>query len=283
MTTPRRRTIVLIVMLTALSAIAILQRHRTTGTFDIPSIADARTAQARFTGLLSGAGAPLPPGLMQARVEGRDERILKEGADDCRGRGIYRLNDAIGAVPLAIVAPHDGADRHTGEIARLLFEETAASAAAWNSAPRRPGPDCPGGGDPTRVDTHYLTAFSLAFAKRHPQGRIVQVHGFDGELRTSRAAQLADMIVSDGSRYPSPRLLDLADCLSASMVPSRVVVFPLETAELGATVNRQGRALRDEGFTGFAHIEMSAAFRERLLAEPDLRAELSRCLTSGLR
>lgn len=286
--TARRRhgrlvAIALFLMLAAIAASTILDRLIPDQPFDIPSASEARRAQARFSAALAGETRDLPAGLAMYRVEGRDERVLREAAGDCRGRGVYRLRDGQGAAPLALVAPHDGADRHTGEIVRLMFEDGNAAAAAWNSAPRRPGPDCPGGGDPTRHKTHFLTAFSLAFAERHPSGRIVQVHGFDAGNRTSRAAQLADVIVSDGSRTPAPALLDLADCLSARLAPMRVLVFPLETGELGATVNRQGQALRAAGFTGFAHVELSSRLRQRLVTDTPLRAAFLRCFESGPR
>ena len=277
----RRAAVALfIVMVIAVAAHLILERQRATGPFLVPGAQAARQAEARFAAVLGGDLAAPPMGLALHRVTGREELVLREGRADCRGRGIYRLRQGP-ATPLALVAPHAQADRHTGEIVRLLFEEGDAAAAAWNSAPRRPSEQCPGGGDPTRHATHHLTAFSLAFAATHPQGRIVQLHGFDPARRTSRAAQLADIIASDGSAAPPPSLVELADCLGARLALARVLVYPLETRELGATGNRQGRALREAGHAGFVHLELSAALRQRLLAEPELRAAMLACLAEG--
>ena len=256
--------------------------------FHIPSAAEAARARSLFADALEGANrgaladqaASLGPEMR--RVDGGVASLaLRESEGECLGRGLYRLRDDAG-LPLALVAPHRGSDRHTGTLAQLLFEEMPVTAAAWNSAPRRVTDACPGGGDATRVDTHFLTAFSLAFADKNPGGRIVQLHGFEQGKRTSSAAQLADIIVSEGSEEPSARLLDLADCLSVALHPMAVAVFPLDTGELGAQQNRQGRAVRGEGFEGFAHLELSANLRERLVTDKALRAHFGACLVEGL-
>lgn len=286
---PRRWRIALVLL--TMTAAAILASHllrplRDAQAFYIPSAAEAREAQALFAAALGDkaglAGSARALGLDLRTVEGGAPGLaLREAAGDCRGRGVYRLREGA-ALPLALVAPHRGSDRHTGELAGKLFEEMPVAAAAWNSAPRRATPECPGGGDATRVETHYLTAFSLAFAEAHPNGRIVQLHGFEGAKRQSSVAQLADIIVSDGSTKPGRRLLDLADCLSVGLYPLRIMVFPLDTHELGAQQNRQGRALRAEGFEGFVHLELSAPLRQRLVEDDALRARLGACLAEGL-
>jgi hypothetical protein len=91
----------------------------------------------------------------------------------------------------------------------------------------------------------------------------------------------ADAIVSDGSSAPSELLLDLADCLSAAFPKRSILVYPIDTDQLGATTNAQGRALRAAGFAGFAHLELSAAFRKTLVADPAERARLAACLGAG--
>lgn len=201
-----------------------------------------------------------------------------EGA--CEGRGIYlSRNDA--SVPLALTAPHRGADRHTGTLAAQLFLETGAAAAAWNSAPRNPTAGCPAALDLAKAPQHPFTAFALAFADRHPQGRIVQLHGFDRDKRGDEPGRSAGIIVSNGTTEPEPALLDLADCLSVALAPWPVRVFPYETQELGALTNAQGEALRGAGFSGFVHLEMAADLRGELVEDPVLRAKLAGCLVGG--
>lgn len=248
--------------------------------FLVPSAYEAKRARAGFASVL-GSGDHLPAGLERTRFADRPGVTgLREVAGACHGRGAYLLRDGA-AQPIALVAPHRGSDRHTGTLVDLLFTEHPVSAAAWNSAPRRANGTC-GGGDPTRHATHYLTAFSLAFAAVHPQGRIVQLHGFDKEKRESSAAQLAEMIVSGGTNAPGERLFGLADCLSATLAPRRVAVYPNDVAELGALTNQQGQALRSAGFNGFVHIEMSAQLRSDMVRDRGLRDAFAACLLAGL-
>lgn len=256
--------------------------------FHVPDRAEAADARSLFEAALGGefsaaVGARAAALGLELRpiADAAGQFAIREAGHACRGNGLYRLREAP-ALPLALMAPHRGSDRRTGTLVALLFDELPVAAAAWNSAPRRPTDACRGGGDPTRVETHFLTAFSLAFAKAHPRGRMVQLHGFEPRLRQSRAAQLADIIASDGTNHPGARLLDLADCLSARLHPRRVLVFPGDTRELGATQNRQGRALRAEGFNGFVHLELSAALRRSLVEDRALRARFAACLDQGL-
>ncbi len=204
--------------------------------------------------------------------------LLSEEEGDCAGRGAYLLREGT-PFPLAITAPHRGSDHHTGTIAAELFAETSAAAAAWNSAPRRAGEACDAAIDLARQSQHIFTAFSLAFAETFPAGRVVQIHGFDGDKRNSEAARNADIIISDGTEEPSSKLLDLADCLSRRLAPRPVIVYPIETGELGALNNAQARVLREEaGFDGFVHLELSAQLRAELVQDDNLRARIGRCL-----
>ncbi len=248
--------------------------------FDVPTAREAERARAGFASVLGG-GDGVPDGLERLRFSDRAGVTgLREAAGACQGRGAYLLRK-VSMRPLALVAPHRGSDRHTGTLVDLLFAEQPIAAAAWNSAPRRAGESC-AAGDPARHATHYLTAFSLAFAQTYPGGRIIQLHGFDTKKRESSAAQLADMIVSEGSDTPSGHLFDLADCLSATLAPRRVAVYPNEVAELGALTNQQGQALRNAGFGGFVHIEISAQLRADMVQDRALRDGFAACLLAGL-
>ena len=270
--------ILLVMVVAAILASQYLLPLRDAKGFLVPTSQEAAAARRQFALALRGDTAAAPVGL-QARPNA-NWRTLQESEGDCRGRGTYLLRNQ-SAAPLAIVAPHRGSDRWTGTLAAALFDEGVGLAAAWNSAPRRGKGECPGG-DPTRLETHYLTAFSLAFADVHSGGRIVQLHGFDGARRRSRAARLADIIISEGTDTPNEALYDFADCLSRELHPLRVRVFPGDVAELGALNNRQGQAVRAAGFTGFAHIEMARSVRRRLVEDAPLRRRFAACLTDGL-
>lgn len=204
--------------------------------------------------------------------------MISEPDGACVGKGAYLLRQSDGAFPIAITAPHRGADRHTGNIAANLFLESKAAAAAWNSAPRNPQRDCPNAVDLARQPSHTFTAFSLGFADAHPEGLIVQLHGFERMKRGPGVAREADMILSNGTREPSARLLDLADCLSVEFAPLPLVIFPNETEELGALANAQAGALHSMGFGGFVHLELSSELRARLVKDERLRGRLLYCL-----
>lgn len=287
----RRHLLVIFAMVLAVTTLAMLLAplRRAQG-FHVPDAAEAAAAQAMFSealGQRAGNEAGLTRdasrfGLSARRLEFPEGLSLAEVEDDCAGRGAYLLRSGAGLIPVAVVAPHRGADRETGPIAQQLFAESSFAAAAWNSAPRRPQRDCPHAGDVAREPTHYITAFSLAFATRYPGGRVVQLHGFDRDRRTGKAAQRADAIVSDGSGTASDRLLDFADCLTTAFPERQILVYPIETGELGALENAQGQALRATGYSGFTHLELSAEFRAQLVIDPPLRARLAACLGAGL-
>lgn len=287
----RRHLLVIIVMVLAVTTLAMLLAplRRAQG-FHVPDAAEAAAAQAMFSDALGQRGGN-PAGLAQRASEfglsagrlGFPEGLsLAETEDDCAGRGAYLLRSGAGLIPVAIVAPHRGADRDTGPIAQQLFAESSFAAAAWNSAPRRPQADCPHAGDVAREPTHYITAFSLAFAARYPDGRVVQLHGFERDRRSGAAAQHADAIVSDGSGAPADRVLDFADCLTTAFPERRILVYPIQTDELGALTNAQGQALHAAGYGGFTHLELSAEFRTQLAVDQQLRSRLAACLGAGL-
>lgn len=206
---------------------------------------------------------------------------LDESAEDCAGRGAYMVWKRSNAVPLLVSSPHRAADRHTGTLGLQLFAEGGLAAAAWNSAPRRANGACANATDLARSPLNHFTAFSLAFANAHPMGRVVQLHGFDRELRQSQAGADADIILSNGTDEAGDDLLDIADCLSAAFSPRRVLVYPNDVSELGAVTNAQGRALRENGFASFVHIEMSLGMREALIGDPDARKQFLNCLILG--
>lgn len=294
MTALRRRHLYLaIAMVLAATTLALMLRPlRKERPFHVPDAAEARAAGKLFAAAFIQAGGSTPTmdlaqaaprfGLALARLDAPAGLALAEPDGQCAGRGAFLFRTGSGSVPVALVAPHRGADRDTGPLAKMLFEENPFAAAAWNSAPRRSGELCPHSADVARLPTHYLTAFSLAFARAYPAGRVVQLHGFEGDKRAGAAARKADVILSDGSRNPAPRLLDLADCLNHAFPGKQIAVFPIDSEELGATSNAQGQALRAAGYTGFTHVELSPAFRRELVGDQTVRARLASCLGAGL-
>jgi hypothetical protein len=287
-TVPRRRLILILfaMAIATITLAALFRPFKDTSGFDVPSHAEAIAAQAMFASALTPGAIKAQPqsyalGFSAATLtDDKDAIAFTETGGNCRGRGGYIIRTKNNAFPVAVTAPHRGSDLHTGTIVQALFAENNFAAAAWNSAPRRQTKNCQHGGDVARMPTHYFTSFALAFAKTHPGGRIIQLHGFDGTARRSGAARSADIIISDGSRLPSDKLLNLADCLSRNLPELNTAVFPYDSDELGATSNAQGRALRAAGFDGFTHIELNAGLRLKLVNDNALRARFAGCLSA---
>ena len=199
----------------------------------------------------------------------------------CGDKGEYRLREE-GGVPLLIMAPHSFHDIHSGTIAWRLFERMPATAAARNTVPRQIRRES---GDKrcSPIDLagerdHVFTAFALGFSDRFPRGAVVQLHGFDRQVRDSARASDAALIVSDGTTQPDRHLYDLADCLSRAVEPREVLIFPVQTNELGGKENAQGRALRENDGARFVHLELSLELRRALLKDDRLLDRLGACL-----
>lgn len=244
--------------------------------------AEYASAEANFAALTGGRSRTAPAGFVVRAVDDPVAGVaVEEPEATCSGGGAYLLRSQPSALPLLLAAPHRGADRFTGPLALNLMLEGRAAAAAWNSVPRE-GACGMGTSDLARLDRHPFTAFAAGFARAFPQGRIVQVHGFDPGRRTTSEGQAASVILSSGSTRASPAVLAVAECLRASLPTERVAVFPNDVSELGARRNAQGRRLRAIGFEGFVHAELSLDLRQRLMRDPPLRRRFGACLEAGL-
>lgn len=206
--------------------------------------------------------------------------LLKEAVSPCRGAGIYliNLNDS---KPLVVQAPHAYQDLLSGQITSGLLRKDVA-VLAWNSAKRRLriGDRKVDADLAKRADSLFL-ALSRALARTHPDGRLVQIHGFDNKRRTTQAGASAAVILSSGSRWGTRSVASVAGCLQR-VIDGQVLVYPHQVTELGATKNIHGRTLRRYGHDGFVHLELNRQTRRRLAAEPSLLADFSQCLSSGM-
>lgn len=198
--------------------------------------------------------------------------VIHEGAGQHAGRGLFLLRSSA-SLPLLIQAPHQYHDLDTGRIARLLAADDQVLAVGWNTAHRYLTADS----DLAHAPFSYLHAQALAFAARHPDGLLLQLHGYGAA--PSRAGVQA--IVSNGTRQPDPRSRQFAGCLAAGL-QIEVRLFPESINELGATTNTIGAALRAAGFAGFLHLEMDRDLRRRLVAEPAARQQLLDCAGASL-
>lgn len=250
------------------------------------SLADMDSARAAFGALLNGELPDAEPlanrnrmGLIVRQVD-RPFRgtIIEERPGKAHGQGVYLIRDAAQRpYPMLVTAPHRGADRYTGPLAAAVFAETDASAAAWNSAPRGRGGNS-SGLDLAQHERHLFTAFATAFAEVHPNGKIIQLHGFDPAKRQTESGRRADVVLSSGTERPSLLIQFIGGCLSDSLPGYNVRVFPTEVSELGALNNAQARALHKLGHDVFVHVELSLRLREALIESSELRSAFGECL-----
>lgn len=260
----------------------MLDTARRGGAYRTPPPVELAAAEALFERTLRGGDEALAKAweeldmrLSEVRDGGERFWLLREGAGKT-GRGVYLFRRA-GALPLVWQAPHGFKDLDTDRLALALLREGRAVAATWNSVPRDGGRGGERDADLAHLPESYLTAFSRAFVRVHPDGAVIQLHGFAPEGRKDRGAREADLILSAGHRYPGYRLRQVAACLGGKL-PGAVRLYPDQARELGGTTNRIGRLLRELGLAGFIHGELSPALRRRLLDSSELRGAFLDCL-----
>lgn len=211
--------------------------------------------------------------LVPARVDPAEFLVLREQPEHRRGRGFYLFY--LGQAPeIALEAPHSAFDEHTGEIALHLMKEGLAAAAAWSTAARQQA-------DLAHLPETYFQSFTAAVARTSPKGVILQLHGFEQTKRKSEAAAAADMIVSSGIDFPPDWVRALANGFKRNM-PGNVKLYPDDVHDLGGTANAQGQMLRDLGYEGFAHVEMSKGLRLRLSGDPAVRKSFADSAAAAL-
>lgn len=186
-----------------------------------------------------------------------------------QGRGFFAINTQATKNRL-LQAPHADSDLYTGKIANRLFLENEFKAAQWNTVKRDIS-------DMAHEPDTYWQAFTQAFAKQYPDGKIIQLHGYEQDIRKTAAGEASDMILSAGHNAPPPWLQQTAACLKKAF-PKRVSLYPSDVRELGGTTNVQGQLLQTLKHDGFLHIEMSHAMRKELLDSADTRKLFMSCL-----
>lgn len=202
--------------------------------------------------------------------------IIREEENAKRGRGFFVLRS--GARPDILLVPHGFKDEMTRAIGLNLFEQGSFAAAAWNTVPRdylRNGVKVDA--DMAHLPTSWFTAFAVATASVWPQGQTLQIHGFEQAKRKSMAAAQTDMILSNGTRTPGAQLMQQQKCL-AETLGRPVQLYSDSFRELGGTTNVQAAALRERGYQGFVHMELSRSLRLALRDEAHSRTALLKCM-----
>lgn len=193
--------------------------------------------------------------------------VMSEAPGAMRGRGLYAF---FGRGRHALQAPHVPTDGLTGDVLLRFAHDRLPRALAWNTVPRIRG-------DMAHLaDTEFIE-FSQAFAQAHPEEKIIQLHGFDVDLRKTDAAASSGAIVSATHRRPSSELKRAVLCLK-ERVESATRLYGEDVRELGGTTNTVAKALRGGGYEHFIHLEAALPLRERLLQDATQRRDLLICL-----
>ena len=257
-----------------------LWRDARGGEYRTPDVEELNIAEALFVRQLEGeTGAALNNAwqrlgfhVVLMQVADGNFVVVHERAARKNGRGFYVFNSkASGTVVLQ--APHSYKDRYTGELALKFFAENRFAAVALNSVPRSASADV------AHLSQSYFNAFSRAYARVYPQGRVIQLHGFAQEKRRTPQGRGADVILSAASRWASATVRDIGNCLPP-VLPETLRIYPRDVSELGGLRNANAAMLRAMGFDGFAHVEISKPLRQRLRDNATLRTRFAVCFNA---
>jgi hypothetical protein len=179
-----------------------------------------------------------------------------------------------------VQAPHTFYDEGTLPLACELFQRAEARALFINtthrykSAPEGAGHDHPA--DVAHAPDSLFLAMTEGLVAAIPKVDVIQVHGFQDRETSARA------VVSAGERRHGSALVAKAREALEAVVGPRVLAFPEDSTELGATTNVEGMVVRRAGGR-FLHVEMDAALRRSLLADDSLRARALDALMRSFR
>lgn len=251
------------------------------GSYRPPTEEERKTARAAFASLVRGGTpdvaaigfelVPVPqwPGVV----------LLRELPDRKRGGGAYVLR--VGSPSTFVVqAPHTFFDEGTLPLACNLFQRSRARALFINTTHRyKSAAESRGGEHPADVahagDTLFL-AMTEGLLEAMPAVDVIQLHGFQNREASARA------VVSSGERRPGSPLVARARESFEAVVGPRIMAYPEDTAELGATTNVEGLATRRSGGR-FLHIEMDGELRRSLNADATLRGRALDALAASFR
>jgi len=217
----------------------------------------------------TGAGPSNWQALAMQQVNHADFITLQELPTAKQGRGFFAINPTVKNNRL-LQAPHADSDLYTGKIVSRLFLTGEFKAAQWNTVKRDIS-------DLAHTPNTYWQAFTQFFAEQYPDGKIIQLHGYDEAVRRTAAGEASDMILSAGHKAPPLWVQQTAACLKNAF-PKQVSLYPFDVQELGGTTNVQGQLLGSLGHSGFLHIEMSKDMRKELLDNAAQRKLFIKCL-----
>ncbi len=251
------------------------------GSYRAPGEADRKAARAALQALLGGGSPAVQAfGFEVVQVaEWPGVLLLRERADSRRGGGAYVVRTG-STSNLVVQAPHTFYDEGTLPLACDMFQRAQARALFINTTHRyKSAPETRGGEHPADVahaeDSMFL-AMTEGLLAAIPTVDVIQLHGFQNREAAARA------VVSAGERRPGSPLVTRARASFEEVVGPRVMAYPEDTNELGATTNVEGMAVRRSGGR-FLHVEMDGDLRRSLRADAALRARALDALAASFR
>ncbi len=196
--------------------------------------------------------------------------LLQETEQKAQGQGAFLFSFAAGN-QWVIQAPHQFYDQLTGQLALQFFHEQPVRALAINTVHRYQTEQSDLAHQPASLFAAFAEAYSLQVA----DGYLLQLHGFSANKRATSAGKEADVILSNGSVFPSTKLQHSAACLNKQS-PLKTYVYGKDIDELGGTQNSSLQIMRQTRppfQTGpmFIHMELSKDARKKLVGEQSLR------------
>ena len=123
-----------------------------------------------------------------------DQRYARAATHGVRGaththfggcKSLYAFRQSL-PQPIALQAPHSFQEYHTRQIVLDMMLEASVAAAAWNTVLRlikQYGATI--NADLSLQEYSFFKAFSRAFAIHYANGRVLQIHGFAQQKRTT--------------------------------------------------------------------------------------------------
>lgn len=173
---------------------------------------------------------------------------------------------------LILQAPHQFYDIHTGKIAKALFIDDKFQVLMLNTSQRYSSQYA----DLAHQKLTIFSAFSEIFTEINDQTKVVQLHGFSTKKRKTNAGKYADMIISNGTKYPDHYLRELQTCHRVEL-GNVTRIYGYDVFELGAITNTIGKRLNNNKIAQFIHIELSKETRE-YYQDTDWLRGFSKCL-----
>lgn len=248
---------------------------------NLPTHTQLSQAEDLFTRLFKQIYTPETQNLAKSlgfSWQENDENVhLKDPLKTGIGEYFFNKQDSHNIV---LQAPHRYHDKYTGSIAKKIFKLGSISSIALNTLPRYTPTQNNTYFDFSRLKISMHTAYTLAFISQKPEGKVVQLHGFNAQKRRTSAAQATQIILSNGHNLNTVYLQNLQNCFEKNNWKS--ALYPSQVKELGATKNPVGALLRSMGNESFHHVELNFESRKDLVNQSARRSEFLACLIEGL-